>query len=61
MFGAPLGIEAMPLREIVVLLVYQVLVGFLHLYLRHGAWRQKHVVRTPQMPAFIQHSLVFRE
>lgn len=47
MFGAPLRIEAMPLREMV---VHQVLVGFLHLYLRHGAWRQKHVLRMPQMP-----------
>lgn len=51
MFGAPLGIEAMPLREMVVLLVHQVLVGFLHFYLWHGAWRQKHVIRMPQMPS----------
>lgn len=49
MFGAPLGIEAMPLREMVVLLVHQVLVGFLHFYLWHGVWRQKHVIRMPQM------------
>lgn len=50
MFGAPLGIVAMPLREMAMFLVHQVLVGCVHLYLRHEAWRQKHMVRMPQMP-----------
>lgn len=49
-FSVSLGIEAIPLREMVVFLVRQVLVGFPHLYLQHWGWGQKHVARMPQMP-----------